>query len=80
MAVQHGRARHASQLKHISLLQDEVDGGISDRPEDECDVFHTFFGIAGLSLLGYQGLGAVDPVYAMPVSVVDQCIGSSRRR
>ena len=53
-----------------SCLQDEDDGGISDRPEDAVDVFHTFFGIAGLSLLGYKGLQPIDPAYALPVDVV----------
>ena len=37
-------------------------GGISDRPGDMVDVFHTVFGIAGLTLLGYPGLVKVDPV------------------
>lgn len=55
-------------------MQDEVKGGISDRADDECDVYHTFFGIAGLSLLGYPGLEQIDPVYALPVSVVDGCL------
>ena len=36
-------------------------GGIADRPGDMVDVFHTLFGIAGLSLLGYPGLRKVDP-------------------
>ena len=53
-------------------LQDEHDGGISDRPEDAVDVFHTFFGIAGLSLLGYQGLQQVDPAFALPADVVQR--------
>ena len=30
----------------MALLQDEHGGGISDRPDDMVDVFHTFFGIA----------------------------------
>ena len=30
----------------ILCCQDEHDGGISDKPGDEVDVFHTFFGIA----------------------------------
>ncbi|KAF2710435.1 hypothetical protein K504DRAFT_481512 [Pleomassaria siparia CBS 279.74] len=38
-------------------------GGLSDRPGDMVDVFHTVFGIAGLSLLRYPGLAEVDPVY-----------------
>lgn len=37
-------------------------GGLADRPGDMVDVFHTNFGIAGLSLLGYPGLKEVDPV------------------
>jgi len=31
------------------------------------DVFHTFFGVAGLSLLGYPDLEDIDPTYALPV-------------
>lgn len=37
-------------------------GGLADRPGDMVDVFHTNFGLAGLSLLGYPGLEEVDPV------------------
>lgn len=55
-----------------SLPQDEEDGGISDRPEDMADVYHTFFGIAGLSLMGRPGLKAIDPTYALPVDVVQR--------
>ena len=28
--------------------QDKDKGGISDRPDDAVDVFHTFFGVAGM--------------------------------
>lgn len=52
-------------------LQDEHDGGISDRPEDMVDAFHTFFGVAALSLMGYEGLEPIDPVYALPVKIMD---------
>jgi geranylgeranyl transferase type-2 subunit beta len=41
--------------------QDYEGGGIADRPGDMVDVFHTLFGVAGLSLLGYSGLIEVDP-------------------
>ena len=51
-------------------MQDEARGGISDRPEDMADVFHTFFGIAGLSLMQQCDLEPIDPVYALPRSVV----------
>ncbi|KAL6573396.1 Geranylgeranyl transferase type-2 subunit beta 1 [Orobanche hederae] len=43
-----------------------------DRPDDAVDVFHTYFGVAGLSLLEYPGLKAVDPAYALPVDVVNR--------
>ena len=36
------------------------------------DVYHTFFGIAGLSLMGYPGLKAIDPTFALPVEVVER--------
>jgi prenyltransferase beta subunit len=38
-----------NQKKTQHLLQDKERGGISDRPEDAVDVFHTFFGIAGIT-------------------------------
>jgi hypothetical protein len=65
---------HARALRHDATInaptQDEEDGGISDRPDDMVDVYHTFFGIAGLSLMGYEGLAAIDPTYALPVETV----------
>ncbi len=52
--------------------QDLERGGISDRPDNMVDIFHTYFGIAGLSLLGFPTLNAIDPVYALPVRVVQK--------
>jgi geranylgeranyl transferase type-2 subunit beta len=46
---------------YILNCQDPEKGGIADRPGDMVDVFHTIFGIAGLSLLSYPGLEEVDP-------------------
>ncbi|KAI9700603.1 MAG: hypothetical protein M1820_006757 [Bogoriella megaspora] len=46
----------------ILQCQDPDNGGIADRPGDMVDVFHTVFGITGLSLLGYPGLEEVDPI------------------
>lgn len=66
-------------MKHL-CLQDEHGGGISDRPEDACDVFHTFFGIGGLSLMGHPGLAAIDPAYALPVDTVQRLQARRRRR
>ncbi|KAH1236773.1 Geranylgeranyl transferase type-2 subunit beta 1 [Glycine max] len=59
-------------IKFILDCQDTENGGISDRPDDAVDVFHTFFGVAGLSLLEYPGLKPVDPAYALPVDVVNR--------
>jgi geranylgeranyl transferase type-2 subunit beta len=50
----------------ILSCQDNVSGGFSDRPDDMADIFHTVFGLAGLSLFGFPGLSAVDPKYCMP--------------
>ena len=51
-------------------------GGIADRPGNCADVFHTFFGCAGLSLLGEladEPLHVpIDPVYALPAPLVEQ--------
>ncbi|RVW72500.1 Geranylgeranyl transferase type-2 subunit beta 1 [Vitis vinifera] len=98
-------------IKFIIDCQDRENGGISDRPDDAVDVFHTYFGVAapapvpiwtvdsagglvlyicliychqydhfttffpvnaGLSLLEYPGVKAVDPAYALPVHVVNR--------
>jgi geranylgeranyl transferase type-2 subunit beta len=52
----------------ILRCQDPERGGISDRPGDMVDVWHTVFGLAGLSLLQHPGLQPVDEVYCMPKS------------
>ena len=49
------------KLIHFILsCQDLEQGGISDRSDHMVDVFHTHFGIAGLSLAGYPGVAEVD--------------------
>lgn len=53
-------------------MQDLEGGGIADRPGDWVDVFHTIFGLAGLSLLGYPGLCDIDPLYCMPAEVIER--------
>jgi len=61
----------SSALRSFILqCQDEDAGGISDKPGDEPDVFHTFFGVAGLALLGTDDVPAVDAAHALPVSVM----------
>ncbi|KAJ2156562.1 Rab geranylgeranyltransferase [Coemansia sp. RSA 552] len=58
----------------ILSAQDEEKGGIADRPGDVADAYHTCFGIAGLSLAGYDKveLAPIDPVYCMPLDVVER--------
>ena len=46
----------------LTQQQDSEMGGISDRPGNMVDVFHTVFGIAGLSLLGHPHLVKVNPI------------------
>lgn len=53
----------------ILKSQDAKKGGISDRPDNEVDVFHTLFGVAGLSLMGFENLVPIDPVFCMPYYV-----------
>lgn len=68
-------------MDFISKCQDQDEGGISDRPGNMADIFHTFFGFCGLLLLRYfdnkegEGFGAfdnIDPTYALPVKVVQK--------
>ncbi|PGH27890.1 hypothetical protein AJ80_00440 [Polytolypa hystricis UAMH7299] len=49
-------------VSFILRCQDPEFGGFSDRPGNMVDVFHTLFGLTGLSLLKYPGLKEVDPV------------------
>ncbi|ODA82957.1 hypothetical protein RJ55_01466 [Drechmeria coniospora] len=63
-------------VQFILQSQDAELGGISDRPGDMVDVWHTCFGLAGLSLLGYPGLESVDPVYCMPKRTIERLVGA----
>ena len=60
-------------IRFILACQDDETGGISDRPGDLPDPFHTLFGIAGLSMLGADDrLAEVNPVYCMSQDVIDR--------
>lgn len=62
-------------IKFILRCQDTERGGIADRPGDMVDVWHTCFGMTGLSLLEYPGTVLVDPVYCMPKSTIKRVLG-----
>jgi geranylgeranyl transferase type-2 subunit beta len=54
-------------LKEFILkCQDAVEGGFADRPGDVGDVFHTLFGLAGLSFVEFEGVGAIDSCFCLP--------------
>jgi prenyltransferase beta subunit len=52
----------------IISCQDEEDGGMSDRPGNTTDIFHTFFGLAALSLIDHEkyNLEQIDALFAIP--------------
>lgn len=56
----------------ILAAQDPEQGGIADREGDEVDVFHTVFGICGLSLLGYENLEPVDPSFCLTKKTLEK--------
>lgn len=59
-------------IDFIVKCQDSEDGGISDKPGNVRDVYHTCFGCAGLSLLGFPELKAVDYCYCMPKDCIEK--------
>lgn len=59
-------------VQFILACQDDETGGISDRPGNMVDPFHTLFGIAGLSMLGNKDIKEVNPVYCMPNYVIER--------
>ena len=58
--------------RYILNCQDDGFGGIGDRPGNEVDVFHTFFGIAALSLMKRYSLNHIDPRFAIPTEVLQK--------
>lgn len=49
---------------------DGTGGGVADRPGNETDVFHTFFGLAALSLMNKEGLKKINFTYAIPEDTI----------
>ena len=56
--------------EYILRCQDVEGGGIADRPGNEPDVFHTFFGFTALSLMGHYDLDLIDHTYAIPAETM----------
>lgn len=52
------------------LETDGTGGGFADRPGNETDVFHTFFGLAALSLIRKEGLKKINYTYAIPEETI----------
>ena len=62
LGCQVGFSLLCSRLQAKDSSQDSELGGLADRPGDMVDIWHTVYGIAGLSLLGFPGLEEVDAV------------------
>ncbi|EJT99925.1 rab geranylgeranyltransferase [Dacryopinax primogenitus] len=56
-------------IRFILSAQDPDGGGIADRPGDMVDVFHTVFGLCGLSLLGHPDVREINPIYCLPAEI-----------
>lgn len=54
-----------AKLKAFVLSCEDEDGGFSDRPRNEPDLFHLMFSLASLSLMKAEGLESVDPGFAI---------------
>ena len=52
------------------LEEDGTGGGFADRPGNETDVFHTFFGLTALSLMGQYELDLIDHTFAIPAKTI----------
>ncbi|RDW94016.1 Rab geranylgeranyltransferase subunit beta BET2 [Aspergillus mulundensis] len=63
-------------VAYILHCQDPEAGGFADRPDNAVDVFHTHFAVAGLSLLGFEGVEEVDPVYCMPKAITSKVLSA----
>ena len=49
----------------ILMCQDGETGGFADRPGNMTDPFHTLFGVGALSLLGYEHIRKINPIFCM---------------
>lgn len=55
------------KCQDIHCEDSEDSGGFADRPGDVGDLFHTLFGLTGLSLIGdSQIYEEIDPLYCLP--------------
>jgi geranylgeranyl transferase type-2 subunit beta len=57
----------------ILNCQDDKDGGIANRPWDMPDVYHTFFGLCRLTLIGHMektGSWGEGTVFALPTGII----------
>lgn len=52
---------------HSNSTSDGDVGGFADRPGDVGDLFHTLFGLTGLSLIGHPQINEeIDPLFCLP--------------
>lgn len=54
-------SNYANNRKYVFETQDSVVGGFSKWPDTCTDPMHTYLGLAGLSLIGENGLSEIEP-------------------
>lgn len=54
-------SNYGSNRKYVFETQDVVVGGFSKWPDTYTDPMHTYLGLAGLSLIGENGLLEIEP-------------------
>ena len=67
-------------VNFILSAQNEQTGGISDKPGNGTDPYHTFFGCSGLSLLNYPGIKSISPIYAFPEDVLHRHFDNLKKK
>ncbi|KAI4865155.1 geranylgerany transferase type II beta subunit [Hypoxylon rubiginosum] len=65
-------------IRFTLTCQDAKQGGLSDRPGNMVDVWHTVFGLTGLSILKYPGVEEIDPVYCLPKYTTDRVFSRAK--
>ena len=57
-----------SLVSYVQLCQDRMAGGVGKNHECSADPLHSYYALAGLSLVGFPGIGAVDAALHMPAA------------
>lgn len=61
---------HSRNTDFILANQNPLSGGIGKCDNEHVDPLHTFMGLAGLSLVKYEGLNPINPMLTMSENAV----------